>query len=70
MTGTATSEGELIEGSLAMAAPLFREDGIVGAIAILGPSFRCDPAWRARAGRLLQEAAREINASLAEDRTA
>ena len=69
MTGTTTSEGELIEGSLAMAAPLFREDGIVGAIAILGPSFRCDQAWQARAGRLLQEAAREINASLAEDRT-
>ncbi len=36
----------------------------------LAPSFRCDPTWQARAGRLLQEAAREINASLAEDGTA
>ena len=33
MTGMATSEGELIAGSVAMAAPVFREDGIVGAIA-------------------------------------
>ena len=69
MTGMATSEGELIEGSVTMAAPLFREDGIVGAIALLGPAFRCDEAWRTRAGRLLQEAAREVNAALAEDQS-
>jgi Transcriptional regulator len=69
MTGMATSESELIDGSVAMAAPLFREDGIVGAVAIIGPAFRCDDVWRARAGRLLQEAARVINASLAEDRS-
>lgn len=68
MSGIAVSVGELIEGSVGMAAPLFREDGIVGAIAVLGPEFRCDDAWRARAGRLLQEAARAINAELAEDR--
>ena len=41
MTGMATSEGELIEGSVAMAVPVFREDGIVGAIALIGPAFRC-----------------------------
>ena len=69
MTGMAESEGELIEGSVAIAAPVFREDGIVGAIALLGPAFRCDHAWRAKAGRLLQEAARTIDASLAEDRS-
>jgi DNA-binding IclR family transcriptional regulator len=68
MRGMAVSMGELIEGSVAMAAPVFREDGIVGAIAIIGPAFRCDEAWQARAGRLLQEAARAINAELAEDR--
>jgi DNA-binding IclR family transcriptional regulator len=68
MTGMATSEGELIAGSVAMAAPVFREDGIVGAIALLGPASRCDAAWRARSGRLLQEAARVINGALAEDR--
>jgi DNA-binding IclR family transcriptional regulator len=70
MTGMATSEGELIAGSVAMAAPVFREDGIVGAIALLGPASRCDAAWRARSGRLLQEAARVINGALAEDRPA
>jgi IclR family acetate operon transcriptional repressor len=69
MSGLATSEGELVAGSVAMAAPVFREDGIVGAIALLGPEFRCDDEWRARAGRLLQEAAMAINASLADDRT-
>jgi IclR family acetate operon transcriptional repressor len=67
-TGMSTSEGELIEGSVAIATPVFREDGIVGAIALIGPAFRCGEAWRARAGRLLREAARVIEAGLAEDR--
>jgi DNA-binding IclR family transcriptional regulator len=67
MTGMATSDGEFIEGSTSMAAPLFRQDGIVGAIALLGPAFRCDESWRARAGRQLLEAAREVNAALAEE---
>jgi DNA-binding IclR family transcriptional regulator len=66
-TGVAESEGELIEGSVALAAPLFREEEIVGAIALLGPAFRCTEAWRARAGRLLQEATRTVNAALAEE---
>jgi IclR family acetate operon transcriptional repressor len=70
LAGMAISEGESIVGSLSMAAPLFREGGIVGAVAILGPAFRCDKEWQAKAGRLLLEAAREINASLAEDRSA
>ena len=66
-SGLTTSEGDPIAGSVAMAVPLFREDGIVGAIALLGPASRCDPVWRARAGRLLRKAAGEIDASLAED---
>lgn len=70
MTGMAISEGELIEGSLAMAAPVFREDGIVGAIGLLGPAFRCGPDWRARAARLLPAAAQAIDAALADDRIA
>lgn len=65
MTGTATSQSELIEGSVTLAAPIFREDGIVGAIGLLGPVFRCDTRWRTRARRRLQEAARAINAALA-----
>ena len=67
MTGMAVSEGELIEGSVAIAAPVFREDGIVGAIGLIGPAFRCDEAWQLRAGRLVGEAARTINAALAEE---
>jgi DNA-binding IclR family transcriptional regulator len=69
LTGIATSEGELIEGSVAMAVPVFRDDGIVGGIAVIGPSFRCGPAWRARTAHLLQEGARVINAGLAEERS-
>ncbi len=67
MTGVALSEGELIEGSIAIAAPVFREDGIVGAIGLIGPAFRCDETWRLRAARLIVEAARAIDAGLAED---
>jgi DNA-binding IclR family transcriptional regulator len=70
MSGYAVSEGEFIVGSVAIAAPVFREDGIVGAIGLIGPAFRCDDAWRARAGRLVVEAARTINAALAEDTAA
>ena len=65
---TIISEGERIEGSVAMAVPLFRDDGIVGAIAVVGPAFRCDEAWRTRSGRLLQAAGKTINEELAEDR--
>src|SRR4051794_20456060 len=67
LTGLAISDGELIEGSVAVAAPVFREDGIVGAIGVLAPAFRADAAWRARTGRLVGEAARTINAALADD---
>jgi IclR family transcriptional regulator, acetate operon repressor len=67
MTGLATSEGELIDGSVSVAAPVFREDGIVGAIGLLAPAFRADPAWRTRAGRLVVQAARAINAALADE---
>ncbi len=67
LSGLAVSEGEFIDGSVAIAAPVFREDGIVGAIGLIGPAFRCDEAWRARAGRLVVEAARTVNAALAED---
>jgi DNA-binding IclR family transcriptional regulator len=62
-----TSVDQPIAGAVAMAVPLFREDGIVGAVALLGPASRCDEPWRAAAGRLIREAAREIEASLAED---
>ncbi len=65
-TGTATSEGESIDGSVALVAPVFREDGIVGAIGLLGPSTRCGARWQARARRRLAETAWTINAALAD----
>jgi DNA-binding IclR family transcriptional regulator len=68
MTGMATTEDELFEGSVALAAPVFREDGIVGAITVIGAAFRCGPEWRARVTSLLQTGASTINAGLAEDR--
>lgn len=70
MKGVASSEGELIPGSVALAAPVFREDGIVGAIGVIGPAFRCGADWQARAAHLVQEAARVVNARLAEERSA
>ncbi len=69
MTGMATTEDELYEGSVALAAPVFREDGIVGTIALVGPAFRCDLDWRTRAAGLLQSSARTINARLADERS-
>ena len=57
-------------GTVAIAAPVFREDGIVGAIAVVGPSFRCDAAWRERTARAVHGAASTLNAALAEDPTA
>lgn len=68
LTGLATSHGERIPGTVALAAPVFREDGIVGAIAVVGPSFRCDAVWQLRASRAVHEAASTLNAALGEDR--
>jgi DNA-binding IclR family transcriptional regulator len=58
--GIARSEGEPVSGCVAIAVPILREDGIVGAIGVIGPDDRCGLAWRARVGRLLPDAARTI----------
>jgi DNA-binding IclR family transcriptional regulator len=65
--GIAQSVGELISGSVGIAAPIIREQGIVGAVGIIGPEGRCGLAWRARVKRLLPEATRTITAGLAEE---
>jgi IclR family acetate operon transcriptional repressor len=67
-TGIALSEGEFVVGSVAMAVPILRQDGIVAALAVAGPESRCGLAWRSRVRRLLPSAAESIMASLAEDR--
>jgi IclR family acetate operon transcriptional repressor len=69
-TGIALSEGEFVAGSVAMAVPIIRDDGIVAALAVAGPESRCGLAWRSRVRRLLPSAAETIMASLAEDRQA
>ena len=58
--GIARSAGEFISGSVAIAVPIIRDDGIVGAIGVIGPESRCGLAWRARVGRVVPEAARAI----------
>lgn len=59
-SGVARSVGEVISGSVAIAVPIFREDGIVAAIGVTGPESRCGLAWRTRVARLLPGAASSI----------
>ncbi len=56
-SGVARSSGEVISGSVAIAVPVFRKDGIVAAIGVTGPEGRCGLAWRTRVARLLPGAA-------------
>jgi DNA-binding IclR family transcriptional regulator len=62
--GIARSVGEAIPGSVEIAVPIIREDGIVGAIGVVGPETRCGVAWRARVARLLPAAASSIVGAL------
>ncbi|MHB8397444.1 MAG: IclR family transcriptional regulator [Candidatus Limnocylindrales bacterium] len=66
-TGSATSEGELVPGSVAVAVPVFQEGGIVGSVAAIGPAARCGLAWRTRTRRLLETAAASISSALTVD---
>jgi IclR family acetate operon transcriptional repressor len=59
-TGLARSESEALAGTVALGAPVLRDDGIVAAIAVIGPAARCGPAWRARVAGLLPDAALEV----------
>jgi IclR family acetate operon transcriptional repressor len=56
---------ELVEGSVAVAAPILAPDGIVGAVGIVGPAFRCDAACVERVRLALPAAARAIADGLA-----
>ena len=64
-SGIARSVGEVVSGSVALAVPILRDDGIVGAIGVIGPETRCDLAWRRRVTRLLPGGAVSIAAALA-----
>jgi IclR family acetate operon transcriptional repressor len=63
--GSATSEGELVPGSVAVAVPIFQEGEIVGSLGVLGPQTRCGLAWRTRTRLLLASGAETIMAGLA-----
>lgn len=65
--GIARSESEVVSESVGIAAPVFRDGGIVGAVGVIGPAFRCRLAWRTRVARLLPEAAAVIQAGLVEE---
>jgi IclR family acetate operon transcriptional repressor len=64
--GSARSEGEQFSGTVAMAVPILRDDGIVAAIGLLAPTDRATLPWRARAGRLLADGAAAITGALRE----
>ncbi len=56
-TGVAQSVGEMLAGTVAIAVPIFRHDGIVAAVGVIGPESRCGTAWRKRVAQLLPGAA-------------
>ncbi|MDF2733632.1 MAG: Transcriptional regulator, IclR family [Chloroflexota bacterium] len=62
--GIARSEGELFSGTVDMAVPILRDDGIVAAIGVVAPAERATLPWRARASRLLADGAAAITESL------
>jgi DNA-binding IclR family transcriptional regulator len=63
-SGVARSVGEAIPGVVEIAVPIFREDGIVAAVGVIGPESRCGVAWRTRVARLLPGAASSIVGAL------
>ena len=66
-TGSATDQGELVSGSVAVAVPIMGHDGIVASLGVIGPQIRCGIAWQTRARRLLISASETISTGLAED---
>jgi DNA-binding IclR family transcriptional regulator len=62
--GIARSEGELFPGTVTMAVPIMRDDGIVAAIGLIAPAERATLPWRARSARLLADGAAAINGAL------
>ena len=54
----------MLAGTVAIAVPIFRHDGIVATIGVIGPESRCGTAWRKRVARLLPDAAGSIVGAL------
>jgi DNA-binding IclR family transcriptional regulator len=62
--GIARSEGAVIAGTVTIAVPVLRDDGIVAALAALAPVDRATLAWRTRTSRVLVDAAGAIARAL------
>ncbi len=62
--GIARSTGEVVASAVSIAVPVFREDGIVAAVGVIGPESRCGAAWQKRVERLLPAAASSIVGAL------
>jgi DNA-binding IclR family transcriptional regulator len=58
------SVGEIVPGSVCVAVPIFSQDGIVGALGVIGPEERCGPRWRTRATRTLTDAGVELERAI------
>jgi DNA-binding IclR family transcriptional regulator len=67
--GIELSEGELITGSVAVAVPIFRQDGIVASLGAIGPVDRCGLTWRSRVRRLLRDGGQVLMTALGEGAT-
>jgi IclR family transcriptional regulator, acetate operon repressor len=62
--GFAVSRGEIIVGSVAIAAPVFDRTGVIGSISIAGPQARINDSWIANATKLVVAGAAELSATL------
>lgn len=64
-TGVCVSEGEIIEGAVAIAAPVFDRNGAVkGSVCIFGPAVRLEGARRTDCIENVRRASQEISAAL------
>jgi DNA-binding IclR family transcriptional regulator len=69
--GFAVSKGELIQGAVAVSAPVFDGSGeVVGSLSLFGPSVRLSDPRIATFARLLMREAREISQVLGKTRNA
>lgn len=60
----AVSQGELMVGAVAIAAPVFERGHVVAAITVAGPRERCDAEWTNRVRGLVTVASTQVGAAL------
>jgi DNA-binding IclR family transcriptional regulator len=62
--GIARSDGVVASGTVTIAVPVMRDDGIVASLAVMAPTDRATLAWRTRSSRVLVDAAGAIARAL------